>query len=248
VALTLHPVAGKLKSVVICDAFAAGAPKNAEGDVFFGVNDSNVAAYRRALREGHDWYYIDNAYIDKWRGTYFRVTKNALQVDIRDKASDGKRFAALGVPIKDWRKTPGARILLCAQSESFMRTAVVGYRGTWVDNVLTQLESFPHHYPIRVRPWSPDKIKVSIALLDELPELHLLVTHSSAAAITALLEGVPAISEAGAAHHLTGKLTRESVENPPQPAGREHFAAVLADNQFTLAEFKKGLAWRHLNP
>jgi hypothetical protein len=247
-ALTLYPVAGKLKSVVICEAFAAGAPKSAEGDVFFGVNDSNVAAYRRARKEGRDWYYVDNAYIDKWRGTYFRATKNALQVNTQGKVSDGKRFAALGVPVKPWREVMGREILLCPQSDSFMRTATVGYRGSWTDNTLTLLEGFQCRLPIRVRHWNPDKVKVSVALLDELPKLHLLVTYSSASAITALLEGVPAISQAGAAHQLTGDLTRESVENPPRPEGREQFANVLADNQFTLEEFKRGVAWRHLNP
>lgn len=244
-ALTVHPIEGKEKARLICAAFAAGAPASAVGHVFFGVNDSNLREFTQVKKRGEPWFYIDNSYHDKVRGTYFRVTRNALQHPGTGE-SDGSRFKALGVPIKPWRESAGHEILVCPQSDSFMRTAAA-YEGDWTKTTLDKLRSFGVDMStVRVRPWSPDKIKLSLKLMDEIAsdKLRLLVTHSSASAITAMLEGVPAISEVGAAHALTGPLTRESVENPPRPADRERFASVLADAQFTLEEMKRGLAWR----
>ena len=75
-----------------------------------------------------------------------------------------------------------------------------------------------------------------------------LVVTGSASAITALYEGIPAISESGAAHALTGPLTSERVAQPLMPSivERTRFLEILADNQFTLEEFKNGVAWRWL--
>ena len=91
-ALTLYPVPGKEKSKLICNAFAAGAPRHATGAVFFGT-EGVMQAFRRA-QQG-TWFYIDNSYFDPHRGIYFRATKNALQVDPTGKASTGERFAKL---------------------------------------------------------------------------------------------------------------------------------------------------------
>lgn len=244
--LSLHPVAGKQKAVDICNAFATGAPSNAVGDVFFGVNHANIGMLRSAKAQRRDWWYIDNSYFDRHRGVYFRVTKNALQCSgVGD--SDGARFADLNIPIKPWRAELGPDILVCSQSESFMHTAA-GYRGNWTEDVLTALRAFGADMGrVRVRPWSPDKVKVGLALLADLSNIKLLVTHSSASAITSMLEGIPAISQEGAATLLTGHLTALSLVCLPRPAGRKAFASVLADNQFTLQEMKDGIAWAKLN-
>lgn len=244
--LKTYPVASKQKAVDICNAFVAGAPKTAEGAVFFGVNDTNVREFNRVRAAGIDWFYLDNAYLDKWRGTFFRATKNALQCSGLGK-SDGSRFARLGIEIKPWRTNPGPETLLCEQSASFMRTAAK-YPGNWTADTINRLCDFGltgGH--VRVRQWSPDKIKARTTLLQDMASLRVLITHSSGSAITALLEGTPAISEAGAAHCLTGPLTAESIAYPPRPEGREEFAHVLADSQWTLDEMKEGIAWKKLN-
>ena len=84
-----------------------------------------------------------------------------------------------------------------------------------------------------------------------LPQTRLVIVHSSAAAITALLEGVPAISTSltAAAFDVGEAFTRQSVESPsiaPVEA-RLHFAQQLADHQITLEEFRSGYAWEVLN-
>lgn len=243
-ALTLYPVPGKAKSKLICNAFAAGAPRHATGAVFFGT-EGVMSAFQRA-KQG-TWWYIDNAYTDPQRGLYFRVTKNALQVDPTGKASTGERFAKLGITVKDWRHKPDGKIIVIPQSDDFMKSTL-GRKGDWLRETVEKLNAWGYGPRVRVRPWLRDKKTAYVELHKDLDDAALVVTWSSASAITALYEGIPAISESGAAHALTGPLTSERVAQPLMPSivERTRFLEILADNQFTLEEFKNGVAWRWL--
>lgn len=246
--LTLHPVPGKEKSRLICKAFAAGAPKSAQGHVFFGT-EGVMSDFQKA--KSGTWWYIDNSYFDRHRGIYFRVTKNALQIDPRGKVSTGERFDRLGVPIRAWRDPLGEDTLLCPQSDDFMKSTL-GLKGyDWTADVRSIINTYDRpDLPVRVRHWNRDKLKAAVVLEHELPHCRLVISHSSSASITAMMEGVPSISTGptAAAYHLTGPLTRESFIDPPKPSyeDRYQFASVLADNQFTLSEFSTGVAWKWL--
>lgn len=243
--LVCYPVPGKAKSDLICKAFAAGAARGASGAVFFGT-EGQMDAFQRAKANGKPWFYVDNSYFDKHRGLYFRVTKNALQVDPTGKKSDGSRFAKLGIEIKPWRTlTLGEDVLVCPQSDNFMKSTL-GRVDDWAAETVKTLQSWDIKR-VRVRPWNSDKVKVAVALHADLSNLRLLITHSSASAITAILEGVPAIStgDTAAAFRIGGPFTESNVLAPLRAADdqRLHMAQVLADNQFTLEEFRDGTAW-----
>ena len=252
--LTCYPVPGKEKSRVICEAFKMGAPKSATGAVFFGT-EGVMGAFQRA--KSGTWWYIDNAYTDPQRGQYFRVTKNALQCNPREfghveprmvlRYSTGERFAKLGITIKPWREKPDGALLVIPQSDDFMKSTL-GKKGDWTADTLFRLRSMGFASRARVRPWLRDKKKAYIGLHQDLDSAALLITWSSASAITALYEGIPSISESGAMHALTGGLTLDNVARPKKPsmAERLRFLEVLADNQFTLDEFRDGTAWRWL--
>lgn len=246
--LTMWPVPGKAKSKLICSAFAAGAPKSAQGHVFFGT-EGVMSAFQKA--KSGTWWYIDNSYFDKHRGIYFRVTKNALQVDPRGRVSTGERFDRLDVPIRAWCDPLGEDTLLCPQSDDFMKSTLGLKDYDWTREVRSIINTYDRpDLPVRVRHWNRDKLKAAVVLEHELPHCRLVISHSSSASITALLEGVPSISTGptAAAYHLTGPLTRESFIDPPKPSyeDRYQFASVLADNQFTLSEFSTGVAWKWL--
>jgi hypothetical protein len=155
VTLTCYPVPGKEKSRVICRAFEAGAPKSATGAVFFGT-EGVMSAFQRA--KSGTWYYVDNAYTDPQRGQYFRVTKNALQVDPlvrRDIGgyllpSTGERFARLGITVRDWRDKRGGRILVIPQSDDFMKSTL-GRKGDWLGETVAKLNAWGFGPRIRVR-------------------------------------------------------------------------------------------------
>jgi len=226
--LVACPVANKPKSNDLCNAFIEGAPRSTTGYVFYGANQTNIDQWRKANTKGQTFWYIDNSYFDAVRGQQYRVTRNAIQVQgAKRRVSDGKRFAALGVEIKPW-KPDGDYWLACAQSPTFMRDIARDER--WIERT-----SFGS-WPLRIRPWLRDKLKQQATLVDDLKGAGLLVTHSSAAAVTALLEGTPVmVSEMSAVHGI-----RYGDDRLP-------LMQVLADNQFTVTEMKTGKAWSQLN-
>lgn len=228
--LTGHPVPGKEKSRVIVDAFVSGAPRNADGAVFYGVVPSMAGEFRRARDSGAPWFYCDNAYFDDARGHYFRVTKNRLQHD-GSGGTNGKRLAALGVQIEP-RRRGGEYALAIEQSEMFMRH--VARQDGWLSKALYGLG------PVRIRPWSSDKPRLAASFHEDLRLASVLVTYSSAAAVEAVIAGVPVVvSKDSAAYCMNGSL--------PSEGERARWAGVLADHQFTLAEMRSGYAWEVLN-
>lgn len=250
--ITAYPMAGKEKSYMICEAFVQGckgkivqnADKLAEGPAFFyGVGKGNLHLWEQIKADpSKEFYYCDNSYFDSTRQEYYRVTKNRLQHQGYGK-SDGLRFKELGVAIKPWQPV-GEHIVVCPQSESFMKE-IVGYETNWCDDTINRLRKLFPKIPLRVRNWNRDKGALSSTLKDDLKGASFLITWSSAAANTALLEGVPVVCDSVdcVAKPLSGDLN-----NPYKYLDTERlgWAQVLADNQWTLAEFRSGLTWRTL--
>lgn len=245
--VTAYPVANKRKSQEICLAFIRGCGGQIGTDrlrdgaaVFYGVDASNESIWRQVKAQEREFYVIDNSYFDSSRQQYFRVTKNALQHSGIG-TSDGQRFFSLGIPIQEW-KTGGKHIVVCPQSDSFMRV-MVGAGQDWMPRTLDALSKLTKR-EIRVRAWSPDKGALSRTLVDDLEGAHALVTWSSAAAVTAVLAGVPVVTLGQcAAEPMAGGL--HEIEWLPK-RDRVNWAGTLADNQWTLSEMKEGKAWSHL--
>jgi len=246
-AVTAYPVSGKRKSLDLCLAFArscggqiAGAYR--EGTAFFyGVDASNLDLYRQARASG-DYLYCDNSVFDSARQEQFRIARNRLQHDGRG-TSDGRRFDALGITIKDWA-TRGAHIVVCPQSDFFM-AEIVGYEGNWLAYARARLALVTDR-PLRIRPWNRDKAALSATLKDDLVGAHALVTWSSAAAVTALLEGIPVVVMSTECVAVPMSGTLEQIETLPRPDGRRNWAGVLADNEWTRQEIADGTAWASL--
>lgn len=236
-----YPVAGKTKSLDICRAFVDGVKDHAtDCAVFYGVDQSNSQHWDRVKTLGIDWYYIDNSYFDATRGTHFRVTRNGLQHSGLGHTT-GVRFRQLRQKIMPWR-VHGNHILVCPQSDQFMRE-IAHFPGNWLQDVQAALATLTVR-PLRVRNWDRDKAALSATLRDDLRGAWALVTYSSAAAVSALIEGVPPISKAGACAYMGNNLS--TIEKPRMREDRERFLGVLADNQFTLQELREGKAWRTL--
>lgn len=252
---------GKEKSASILEAFCAGADRCGAGGrvvreapprllagaaAFYGVTPATQHLWLQARREQREWYYIDNAYFDKWRQVYFRVTRGALQHHGLGR-SDGRRYARLGIQVRSWR-APGAgrHVLLCPQSDEFMRTCALR-QGDWVSDTIAELKQHTRR-ELRVRPWNGNKKAWYATLPDDLANCWALVTYSSASAITALLEGIPAFCTA--LDCISGPVTERalsSIERPRYPVNRESWARVVADNQWTLDEMRSGLCWKMIN-
>ena len=229
------PVIGKQKAVDICDAFIAGAPKSAEGAVFYGVNESNYDNWLKVRRAGSTWWYLDNSMFDSVRGQQYRIAKNRVQTKVPGLVSDGKRFAALGLEIAPMNLRSSDLWIAVEQSPSYMK--YVAENPTWLERAVAAI---PDNHRMKVRRWSPNKLKQQETLPADLTEAWTLITHSSAAAVTATLMGVPVIVSSLSA------LADMRMSTDPEHDQRRDFLNVLADNQWTLDEIKQGVAWKWL--
>jgi hypothetical protein len=247
--VTTHP-----HSIAVCGAFAAGCgwPLARPGPLQAGP----VAVYGRlrgcndvlqaARAEGCDWYLIDRGYFRATRDSdytgYFRVTRNAMQHDGRG-SSTGQRFARLGLPIRDWRRT-GSHVLVCPPTDIFGRLS--GFdAGAWTEAVRARLSAHTDR-EIRVRE-KPRGGGTNAPLQVDLRDCWALVTHSSNAAVEALLRGVPVFCTDPCAAQAMGRPDPAQIEHPAYPDDRHRWASVLADQQWLLSEMRDGLAWEMLN-
>lgn len=234
---------GKRKARIVCEAFARGAGGQAvpaQGSLqqgpaaFYGVRPGWLQLWQQAKAESRDWFYIDNKYLGP-RKQHFRVTKNALQSDgIGRPAWD--RLARLGVEIKPWLPE-GRHVLVCPQSDEFFQTFGVG---DWLGRTLAEL---PRHTgrEIRVRR-KGDATPFEADLVDA----FAVVTHSSNAAVDALLAGVPVVTTGWGPAQRMGRTDLSLIENPLRPDGREEWAAILAGQQWSREEMRCGACWRDL--
>lgn len=244
--ITCYATPGKAKALRLCEAFAVGARAcgvaadfttdtrrlRPGAAVFYGIREDTRPLWAQCKTEGRDWYFIDNSYFDAARGWQFRVTKNRVQHDGRGQ-SDGARRQALGVTVKPWQMGTGRQAVICLQSDLHLRLTMAVDPALWLRQALVQAREMG--LPARVRHWDANKGRQMATLADDLRGASVVITHSSAAAVEALLAGIAVrCAPQCAAHGVT-------------PERREAWADVLADNQWTLAELADGTAWRMLN-
>lgn len=244
--ISCYATPGKVKAVRLCELFAQGV--NAAGGsarlspgvpqklapgaaAFYGVTPETRHLWRQAVREQRDWFYIDNSYFDTTRGTSYRITRNAVQFK-GIAPSDGARRAALGLTVQPMRDD-GDHVVVCLQSPTFMQTVAGVDPRSWFDQI--RVEVAERGLMTRLRGWNGNKAVQAQTLAADLENAALLITWSSAAAVEALMAGVPVrVSEQSAAHGIA-------------PEQRDAWLNTLADNQWTLREIGDGTAWRMLN-
>lgn len=256
----------------ILGAFAKGSGADITADlslkpgrpaVLYGVDAMTDPLWREIVAKRHPYYYIDNGYFgSKWQGgNYYRVTKDAPQQDgltsridvtnLDDQThkwllggSDGSRWRKLGKAIKPWR-TDGTYILVAVQSDLWHHRHGHGGADRFADWVVAEIGKYTKR-PVIVR-GKPLKGHTEPPLLDHIRGAWAVVTHTSNVAVDALLEGVPCFTLGQCAAEAMGLSDLSQIESPVHPE-REAWAAVLADNQWTLDELRDGTCWRALNP
>ncbi len=203
---------------------------------FYGVTAYLMPLIAQAQSDGRDWYYIDNAYFARMR--FWRVTRKSFQHSGIGGA-DRARLRALGLGFRPWSRG-GRHILVCPQSDAFMRLVAGTRVEAWIADVQAQLRRTTDR-EIRVR---GKRDKRSLAA--DLAHCHALVTHMSNAAVEAVCAGVPVFTTGDCAASIMGLGDLGRIETPAYPDGREDWAAVLAANQWTRAEMCSGTCWRTL--
>lgn len=222
-------------------------PRLERGDVFvYGWTPQAVALIREAKRAGRDWYYADNAYYFG-RGTHFRITRNRLMHDGLGRAGP-ERFAKFGCELRPWR-TRGDHVVLATQSETFYRDRHQVSRGAWTDRIVAELAQHTRRAVIVCH--KPDAAASGNAATHPGLEAALvgawaLVTHSSSAAVKAILDGVPVFCDPICMAASVGRTSLAEIERPVFPGWREQWLWNLAANQWTWREIESGRAWRDL--
>lgn len=239
--------AGEFTSPKLAYAFAKGCGGTITDDLEY-LHPGPVAMFgsppvwpllRQAQAEGRDWLFADHAYFG--RGYFYRITKNAYQHDGRGTSSTPERFerATRGKTVEPWRKT-GSHVLVCPQSDIYFSLHGID-AATWLRDVTATLREHTDR-EIRVR-WKASRTPIK----PDLENAWAVVVFSSAAALDALIAGIPIVTLAPfAASARMGLTDLSQIESPMYPDGRVSFLQVLADNQWTLPEIMRGSAWRQI--
>lgn len=239
--LNVYSVPTEKTSPLFAAAFAQGCGGMVRtgyvGGAWAGFGSpANWWELQNSIADGDEFYYGDHGYFQ--RGKYYRITKNAYFHDGRG-ITDYKRIKTFIDKPRDWQKG-GKYIVVCPQSDGFFKMRGMTQSG-WLDKTVNDLlfhsdRQMKIHYKRDAEP-----------LESLLKDAHAVVSYSSNAALVALMNGVPAFNtgDSHARHVTLSDLTK--IEKPFYPENRYEWAAVLADNQWTLDEMKSGMAWRHLN-
>lgn len=207
------------------------------GSVALFGSPSRWPILRKAQAERREWFYGDHGYFG--RGSYFRITRNAYQHDGTGEGNPD-RWAIFNKPILPWR-TRGSHILVCPNSP--IHFALHGLdHDAWLQDVRDTLRLHTDR-PLRVR-WKKNQ---RTYIQFDLADCWACVVFSSAAALDALIYGVPVFVTAPfAAAYRMGLSDLSKIEAPIYPDGREPFIWALASQQWTLPEMVRGVAWRTL--
>lgn len=231
-------------SQVVSKAFATGCAgqlvppiKLFDDDaVCYGILRGCGDVIKQCQWVGRTFFHIDHGYFQRGHyDGYYRVTRNAFQCSgLGNRPSD--RLDKLNVDMKPWRKD-GDHIVVIPLTGAF--GAFLGIDpDKWVQAVVSEIARYTDR-PVIV------KSKDGAPLRDALRNAHCLVTHSSNAAVDALLEGLPVVTLGpSACHPLSTQLPQ--IEFPVY-GDRRQWAQNLAYGQFTLDEMRSGMAWEILH-
>ena len=189
-----------------------------------------------AERTGRPYWFIDNGY---WKpggqsgNGYYRLTYRGLSPVLLTDPEP-----RLAPDLKPWRCN-GRHILVAMPGEYHGRAHGIDVV-KWSANIGHKLREHTNR-PVRVR----RKGQTGSALADDLRDCWALVTHSSNAAVDAVIAGVPVFVDAGAASAPVGNTDLSLIERPAMPE-RGAWLASLACQHFSLDEMRDGTAYRLL--
>jgi len=191
---------------------------------------------------GCNFYQMDNAYFG--RNKYYRISKNALQLSKIVSYYDNHRcefiFKELGIKILPWNHNRNGPIVLCLSSHHLY--AYYGITAQqWIASTIAKIRKNTDR-AITIRDKDLDPLN---PIKSEISNAWCVVTHVSAAALDALLMGIPVITTGDcAASPLSA--TFQEIDSPSMAEGRAALFASLSWGQFTPAEMQSGLAWEVL--
>lgn len=243
--MNVYSVPYEMTSPQWAQAFALGHPsarivadnRLRAGPVAMFGSPVRWSLLEEARAQGHDWFYGDHGYFK--RGEYFRCTRGRLQVDVRAAAKHAlpRRWEQLRLQ-PGRRRHSGSHVLLCLQSDVHFRLRGIP---SWPSEVAAEIARHTGR-PLLVRTKAARH-----PLRVDLHRAHVVVTHSSMCAVHAVLAGVPCITlDPEAVGAAFGSTSLADIEAPRWPLDRDALLWALAEHQWTLDEYRRGVAWRNM--
>ena len=229
----------------------------------FGVKGRSRVILEDHWHMGRSTLFFDKGYSrQKGEGghtEYSRISVNApTPADyMMSTRRSGDRWDKLRVPLKPFVPKRGGHVLIAGSSAKYHEFHRIGDPVEYAQKIIAKLAKQTQRHLV-YRPKPSDSTARPIAgasyshgitgILQALQGAHALVTHGSASALDALVQGVPAICLGkGVASPVSGREV-ETVETPffPKDDERLRWCHAMAYCQWTTAELRTGEAWEEL--
>ena len=230
--------------------------------VAFGVKGKSRQILDDHLAVGKSTLFFDKGYSrqsgEGGHTEYSRISVNGsdpLQYLLQEQRQSD-RFNKLGVQPKPRRGSNGM-ILLCGSSEKYHAFHKLEHPSVDAERIVRRLrKQTERHIIYRPKPsWKNAKPIPGTSfsggnqsIQDALRSCHCLVTHGSAAAMDAVLAGVPAIVLGNSIARPVAETLLENVEHPfwPDEELRRRWCYAMAYCQWRTEELRTGEAWSEL--
>lgn len=205
--------------------------------ISYGVLRGTGEIFKNFRSANRDFWEIDRGYFKPAHfDGYYRISRNGMRVKYFDSMHDTKRFDELDIVVSPW-KNGGKYVLFCPPSDE-----VVWFYNLPHEWALKQIRKIQNlGFEVKRR----DKSDANNLPLEwDLEQAICVVTWNSNVAINSLLSGVPAICYADEDVKNWNNLSISDIGKSDLTAfDRRQLFSFLANNQFTLNEFKTGQAW-----
>lgn len=208
-----------------------------------------------AIAEGRTWYYGDHAYFG--RGFFYRVTKNALQIDGADFAKDERanaarydfvstqcrQFGVGEIKIFSRQYADNGFVMICPPSEPLSERS--GFtQAEWIERTVAKVKAATTR-EVRIR-YKPKVNRTPAPLLEAMQGAWCAVTYTSNVATEVMLGGYPCFIEGPHPASVFGNTDFAKIESPylPDPATLKVWAGFLCRHQWTIPEIARGDCWK----
>lgn len=217
--------------------------------VFYGVAESTIGIFNKAVRNNKPWLYLDNQYFGAKTGRMYRITWSALQHTGNGNTNDRRLKSCYGgkLPLlKKWKRD-GKHILITLQSELYFDLLMPYSRKEWLNHVVKTLRSYTDRpIVVREKPHPSRPYAQTVPFGIHLHGCYALVTLNSATAIEATMLGIPIfVTDQSCAIIPVANQYLSEIEKP-KFFDRMEWLSVLANNQWSPQELRSGLALRDL--
>jgi len=221
---------------------------------FWGLAGQNIRQITECQEQGLEWWYVDNGYIteqitrypepiiNNYDKTYFRICKGGIHTTKLSEC-DNKR---LDTEFKGWQS--GEHILVCPSSPTVTSYINGISQEEWIKQTTDKIQKCTDR-PIRLRNkprpgnewWNTD-------IKDNLKGAHCLVTNMSLAAVDAIINGVPCITDKKNVANFVSSQDMSKINLPFKPDNNKinKWMNMLSYNQFTIKEIEDGIAFKVL--